>query len=684
MTDNIDKDLSILAKILLHAGIATLEELIAASTKNKNNGKGLLFNLVSLGYISDENLLEKLGSYLALPVFDFDDFQQSSELIDDIGRAYVTDKHIIPVKKTDDTLTVLLDDPTNIEALNQLRFETGLTIKLYLASPASIVSEINILRLRIKLENNKNNSIMMASLSDDNTEELMEQDDHETLDDESVDSMDMSDETADVEDDWTDVFSHRSESPDETAEHDSSSPDTTLDDINDEEEDTASVSEIDASKFDELLGGEKKSDDATPAFDNIRYSINLNKINSDTEDVSLASDLTEESETDNTGVQAPSSEPAHQKMLSTRTSHSDDSEVLADGDEDSADFDSTMIVSPDDNSIKTNANEEYISFAVYYATDRAFDDNLETSDTYFIGKRNDSNALSYGRCSVSIPNDHRVGHVERPSWLRMQFSENPEKHMTVLDFAVLLHDEFFTDINTFLSDSGDDSALVFVHGYNVSFQDAILRTAQIAYDLNFTGPAVSYSWPSTGTVKGYLTDANNARWSEPHFKDFLNDIRASTGVKNIHIIAHSMGSRVLAGALSGVADDFSSEQVIFAAPDIDADVFKELTGTFHQKVKRITLYASSNDEALSLSRKLQGDYARAGETISGVLVYPNVDSIDATQVNTGLLGHSYYGDNRSIVSDIYHLIRQDMPPNKRFGMNEKENEQGNKYWEFRP
>jgi len=367
------------------------------------------------------------------------------------------------------------------------------------------------------------------------------------------------------------------------------------------------------------------------------------------------------------------------------------------------DFDSTMMGLPaaDDAdsepepeilapvSSRVSASEEkprYIRFPVHYATDRAPDHDITDSKIYYTGKRNALNALSYGRCLVSIPlgDRHSIGHIERPSWLKLQFSENPEIHMTILELATFEPDAFYKEVDAFLSNADDDSVLVFVHGYNVSFQEAILRTAQVAYDLDFGGLAVSYSWPSTGTVKGYLTDANNARWSQPHFKDFINDLRARTGINKMHIIAHSMGSRVLAGALEDVAGDLVSEQVIFAAPDIDADVFKELTGGFHHKVRRITLYASSNDEALKLSRKLQGGYARAGEVASGVHVYPNVDSIDATHVNTGLLKHSYFSDNRSIVSDIYHLIRQDMPPDKRFGMSERKNGRGYKYWEFKP
>ena len=328
--------------------------------------------------------------------------------------------------------------------------------------------------------------------------------------------------------------------------------------------------------------------------------------------------------------------------------------------------------------------EQYTRVPVYFATDRARTEGAEDFEDYFTTRRNEDGELYFGRCTVTVPADHRIGRVERPSWLRLEFRENPRKHVVIAGIVEYPASAFYAELKAYVNRPEETGVLVFVHGYNVTFAQAVRRTAQITYDLEFPGPAVAYSWPSHGSVASYLADANNVRWSVPHFQKFLLDLKQQANADVIHLIAHSMGSRVLAEALGRMDGEFRSGHVVFAAPDIDADVFKELTSTFRTRARQVTLYASSNDEALKLSRKLQGDYARAGETSSDVLVVTGVDSIDASRVNTGLLGHSYYGDNRSIISDIYYLLHSETPTGKRFGMFEQMNKQGLLYWAFRP
>lgn len=594
-----DIKLSLLANTILLEGIATEVQLIIAEFNNALNNKGLLYNIVLLEYVNESELLEKLSEALKLPVYDLNNFKLSDKLRSIVNTSYLLDHRVLPISKHGQELTVAMEDPTDFITLENLKSETGLTIKPVLTSPKLLDFQLGVIKLDLQMDH--------------------------------AGGFDSGE--------W--------------------------------------LSKIDTVK--------NYKPSRTPTG-KTRFKFDLEQSDDNERSVSLS------------GLEDDASSGAYSDDESEPGAGHDSEDTSSD-----IDFDSTMMglpaaVDADSEpepeilapvSSRGSASEEkprYIRFPVHYATDRAPDHAITDSKIYYTGKRNALNALSYGRCLVSIPlgDRHSIGHIERPSWLKLQFSENPEIHMTLLELATFEPDAFYKEVDAFLSNADDDSVLVFVHGYNVSFQEAILRTAQVAYDLDFGGLAVSYSWPSTGTVKGYLTDANNARWSQPHFKDFINDLRARTGINKMHIIAHSMGSRVLAGALEDVAGDLVSEQVIFAAPDIDADVFKELTGGFHHKVRRITLYASSNDEALRLSRKLQGGYARAGEVASGVHVYPNVDSIDATHVNTGLLKHSYFSDNRSIVSDIYHLIRQDMPPDKRFGMSERKNDRGHKYWEFKP
>ena len=94
--------------------------------------------------------------------------------------------------------------------------------------------------------------------------------------------------------------------------------------------------------------------------------------------------------------------------------------------------------------------------------------------------------------------------------------------------------------------------MVFIHGYNVSFEEAALRAAQLGYDLGIAGVMAFYSWPSQGTLQGYAADAASIEASEAFISDFLTRMATTSGVARVHIIAHSMGNRGYCGPLIGL------------------------------------------------------------------------------------------------------------------------------------
>ncbi|MEA1952318.1 MAG: alpha/beta hydrolase, partial [Planctomycetota bacterium] len=117
------------------------------------------------------------------------------------------------------------------------------------------------------------------------------------------------------------------------------------------------------------------------------------------------------------------------------------------------------------------------------------------------------------------------------------------------------------------------------------------------------------------------------------------------------------------------------------APDIDAEIFRrDIAPAIVKTAKRVTLYASSNDGALAASKKLHG-YPRAGESGENVVVVPGIDTIDVSGIDTSLLGHTYYGDNDTVITDIVQLLRESKPPNLRDRLREAM-QNGRKYWVF--
>ena len=327
----------------------------------------------------------------------------------------------------------------------------------------------------------------------------------------------------------------------------------------------------------------------------------------------------------------------------------------------------------------------YAIVRVFFATDRNRTKNGSKPKNVFGNNR--SSALSYGFCDVSIPRDHRMGEIESPSIWKLEIREDPNKHVVVLRAIPQSKDQYFADIVKRVSASPSSSAFLFVHGYNVSFEDAARRTAQIAYDLGFEGAPVFYSWPSQGTTSAYLVDEQNIEWTQPNLKTFLEEFFFHSDAQCVYIIAHSMGNRALTRAVASLLAEKPSlkerlKEVILTAPDIDADVFKrDIAPALAASGRPITLYASKNDIALLASKKVHGS-PRAGDSGQGLIVLSPIETVDASDVDTSLLGHSYFAESRSVLSDIFYIIRNNQRADSRFGLSGINTKEG-RYWVFK-
>src|SRR5262249_8423076 len=124
------------------------------------------------------------------------------------------------------------------------------------------------------------------------------------------------------------------------------------------------------------------------------------------------------------------------------------------------------------------------------------------------------------------------------------------------------------------------------------------------------------------------------------------------------------------------------QEVILTAPDIDADVFKrDIAPSLTATGRPVTLYASSEDLALVASKKVHG-YPRAGDSGRELVVVPGVEKVDATYADTSLLGHSSFAESRSVLSDMFYLIRNGERADMRFGLRRVDAQAG-RYWEFK-
>ena len=330
----------------------------------------------------------------------------------------------------------------------------------------------------------------------------------------------------------------------------------------------------------------------------------------------------------------------------------------------------------------------FLLIPVFYATDRQKTGN-RSPNRFFNGL---PGQLCFGITEVSIPKNHKFGEIERPWTVSgLELSENQNKHMVLVNLQELNESEFKQSLHEKLANSSKRDVLVFIHGYNTSFKDAAYRTGQIAFDLNFQGIPILYSWPSEAKTLKYLVDGNNVSLTVPNFLHFLKLLLESVGANTVHIIAHSMGNRLLIDALNSFNNEelaqgsASLRQIIFAAPDIDARRFSTIANNFRNKAERFTLYASSNDKALQISKALHG-FPRAGDSFPKPIVVQDIDSIDVSEIDTNFfsLGHSYFGDHPAILSDIFYLLNQGLSPENRARLIPQTPKTSDRYWFFMP
>jgi esterase/lipase superfamily enzyme len=319
---------------------------------------------------------------------------------------------------------------------------------------------------------------------------------------------------------------------------------------------------------------------------------------------------------------------------------------------------------------------DHVRIKIWYGTTRAPSGESNSND-YYSGERALESALHFGTCDVSIPWSHEYGQLERPKWWRLEFRENPAKHVVLREVNPLSDEDSFVKS---VREQGGDSAFVFIHGYNVSFAAAARQVGQLTYDLKFRGVPCLFSWPARGGFAAYPSDEASAEASVAALGDFLEAVTHRCDLRRVHLLAHSMGARCLARAAASVAKRLLWRQLVLTAPDIDQDELRGLMPKIVRAANRTTLYASSNDLALIASRTFHSA-PRAGESGVHLLILPAVDTVDVSRVDTSLLGHSYHAVEASVVSDLTTVLNLELPPTRRPRIQRLTNKKG-EFWRF--
>jgi esterase/lipase superfamily enzyme len=341
---------------------------------------------------------------------------------------------------------------------------------------------------------------------------------------------------------------------------------------------------------------------------------------------------------------------------------------------------------------------------VLYGTDRARqgrpegEAGKETGRAPYGAER--ARRLELGRALVTVPAAHRIPSIERPFAMRVPYlqlvlyeqGEDPKRHFTIKELQALPRADFLALARERVKAGRafKDQALVFVHGFNTAFDQALYRTAQLAYDLQFDGGAFLYSWPSAGGVAGYVRDRESATQAEPYLEEFLTLVVEKTGARNVSVIAHSMGNLPLLNVLRDLGPSLPAgvrlNEIILAAPDVDRDVFANLVGAIAGYGRGVTLYCSANDRAMTAARSFAGGVPRAGDVPpDGPVILPGVDTIDVTETGTDLLAlnHSLYAERSALLNDIGLLLQTgERPPERRIPILQRMHTARGDFWRY--
>jgi esterase/lipase superfamily enzyme/acyl carrier protein len=326
---------------------------------------------------------------------------------------------------------------------------------------------------------------------------------------------------------------------------------------------------------------------------------------------------------------------------------------------------------------------------IFYATNRKRTGSKEPIDFYG-GKRADAPYIEYGSCEISIPANHKRGVMES-SFLGLNFFRDDKQHIVLKSITPLSAESFFSTINTKINTGSEKSRLgrgdlvIYIHGYNTTFENAAKRTAQIAFDYGFQGVPLMFSWPSDGKLVSYPSDREDITWSVTHIEQFFNDVLTRTRAKRVHLIAHSMGNQGLIDALNTMALRRGGngpplfENIILSAPDFDAELFQQqIAPNSISLARRWTLYTSKKDGVLNISTSFNSSW-RLG--LSPVTIVPGMDIIDASEVEVTPWSlpesHSYFASKQTVVDDIIATLKGVTPARRNLLSRTKS---GSTYW----
>jgi esterase/lipase superfamily enzyme len=266
------------------------------------------------------------------------------------------------------------------------------------------------------------------------------------------------------------------------------------------------------------------------------------------------------------------------------------------------------------------------------------------------------NSASATEIVVSVPPNHKVGAVEWPKG----DVPDPAAEFTTVSVAASSRENTLA----WFDRMGGKHArlLVFVHGFNTRFESSVYRFAQLVADSKADAAPLLFTWPSRGKLFDYEYDRDSAIYSRDALEEALAKAADAPEVKEMTVVAHSMGTYLTMEALRQLAIRRGGlpskiNNVVLASPDIDPQVFSQQFQALGPNPPHITIFVSRDDRALLISRLLAGNLLRLGAIDptqepfrSRLEANGHITVIDLTKLKAGdKLNHGKFAQSPEVV-----------------------------------
>ena len=242
---------------------------------------------------------------------------------------------------------------------------------------------------------------------------------------------------------------------------------------------------------------------------------------------------------------------------------------------------------------------------------------------------------------------------------------------------------FRAEINRRLALTDKKDVVIYVHGFNNTFDEAVANLAGVWHFMGRQGVPITYTWPAaSGGMFAYFIDRESGEFTIFHLKKMLKLLASFEEIENIHIIAHSRGTDVVTTALreliiesrgAGInpLKSLRIKNLILAAPDLDFGVMRQrlIAEKFGAAIGQITVYTAQSDTALNISEWLMTglrlgrvesrDFSETEQKIFSSV--KNVSFINVVDVGS-FISHAYYLDSPSASSDLIRVLRNSSKP----------------------